>query len=236
MEQLIYPITKRFIKVTAACFGISSALIGAYELGIQILLKAIHPALFVWFGLFTLVISFPLLLVSLSILCNWGTHVLLACRGNYCVRTLCPIMFIPALLAVLIPLADIPLGEGAYYLDNIRKAFFLLVATASFFAYPFTAGYPAKGRKLFLYWAISLVLFGLQDVIAAAFFHLATKAQDTLPALYTIADIFTFALLLTLRVAVPFYSIRLAWLLYHKATSIASMPEKIDPAFPEKEE
>ncbi len=232
MEQLIYPITKRFIKVMAACFGISAVIIGGYDLGFPALLDNINANLSALYCLIAKLFAFPVQIVSLAILCLWGTHVLLAGRGNYVIRSLSSIMLIPALLAVGVFFSGSLPAAMADFLFMLRKAFFILVATTAFFAYPFTAGYAPKDRKLFLFWAISLALYGLIEWI---FYYLFSLTRP-LPALAPVLGALYLILFHIIAISGPVLSLILAWRLYKNVLNIASMPEKMDPIFPQKEE
>ncbi len=229
MDWLIYPVTKNVIKITAAVFGLSTVIIWSSLLGLPVLTSTIHPNISAIHKLVTLLIAQPALIISLSILCNWCSQVLLSCRGNHVVRVFGVLLFIPSFIAACAPFSALPpaaLDEALFILMNI---FFMFVATMAFFAYPFTAGYRPRDRKLFLCWAVTIALFGISELIVNG---LHTLAQSSTVLHAIAAVLFSGAVL----VALPVLSVILAWRLYKNVSFIASLPEKATPQFRNKEE
>jgi len=62
---------------------------------------------------------------------------------------------LPALYALLIPFAGMPAPSQYTEMDRVWEILLLLAAVTSFFSFPYTAGYGAAGRKLFLSWGIA---------------------------------------------------------------------------------
>ncbi|MFR4415908.1 MAG: hypothetical protein ACLT8E_00010 [Akkermansia sp.] len=94
-------------------------------------------------------------ILSLSFLMFWGARVLLASRGNKITRNLSMLALLPALYALLIPFAGMPASSQYTEMDRVWEAFLLLASVISFFSFPYTAGYGAAGRRLFLAWGIA---------------------------------------------------------------------------------
>lgn len=95
----------------------------------------------------------------------WGARVLLASRGSKITRNLSMLAFLPALYALLIPFAGMPASSQYTEMDRVWEAFLLLASVISFFSFPYTAGYGAAGRRLFLAWGISAAGCGLQSAL-----------------------------------------------------------------------
>lgn len=106
-----------------------------------------------------------LFILSLSFLMFWGARVLLASRGSRITRNLSMLAFLPALYALLIPFAGMPVPSQYTEMDRVWEAFLLLAAVTSFFSFPYTAGYGAAGRRLFLAWGIAAAGCGLQSAL-----------------------------------------------------------------------
>ena len=164
-------------------------------------------------------------ILSLSFLMFWGARVLLASRGNKITRNLSMLALLPALYALLIPFAGMPASSQYTEMDRVWEAFLLLAAIISFFSFPYTAGYSAAGRRLFLAWGIAAAGCGLQS----ALFFLAVLLRQFLAA-----PISWLAVLLScgLEIMLAALSVILARRLFKNVMSIASMPEPIDPSMP----
>ncbi len=225
---MIYPAVKRLIKICAACFGICALVSGVYHLGLPMLMSGLNmPELAAWFSLSVSLYIYPLLIVSLSILCFWGARVLLAHQGGIIVRGLSAAMFFPAFLALCLPFSDLPMAGQCGYSIILRKIYFMLVAATAFFAYPYTAGYAPKDRKIFLCWAIAVALHALQDLFILGIFYLkAYHYHDRTQFIFPLMEYGAYAVIILCRAAFPLLSAVLAWRLYANVMRIISMPEK----------
>lgn len=162
----------------------------------------------------------------------WGARVLLASRGSRITRNLSMLAFLPALYALLIPFAGMPVPSQYTEMDRVWEAFLLLAAVTSFFSFPYTAGYEAAGRRLFLAWGIAAAGCGLQS---ALFFLAILLRQFLFTAVPSLAaPVAWLAVLLScgLEIMLATLSAILAQRLFKEVMSIASMPEPIDPSMP----
>lgn len=117
-------------------------------------------------------------------------------------------------------------------MDRVWEAFLLLAAVTSFFSFPYTAGYEAAGRRLFLAWGIAAAGCGLQS---ALFFLAILLRQFLFTAVPSLAaPVAWLAVLLScgLEIMLATLSAILAQRLFKEVMSIASMPEPIDPSMP----
>lgn len=162
----------------------------------------------------------------------WGARVLLASRGSRITRNLSMLAFLPALYALLIPFAGMPVPSQYTEMDRVWEAFLLLAAVISFFSFPYTAGYEAAGRRLFLAWGIAAAGCGLQSALFFLAVLLRQFLSTAVPSLA--APVAWLAVLLScgLEIMLAALSAILAQRLFKEVMSIASMPEPIDPSMP----
>lgn len=162
----------------------------------------------------------------------WGARVLLASRGNKITRNLSMLALLPALYALLIPFAGMPASSQYTEMDRVWEAFLLLASVISFFSFPYTAGYDAAGRRLFLAWGISAAGCGLQSALFFLAVLLRQFLTTAVPSLA--APVAWLAVLLScgLEIMLAALSVILARRLFKNVMSIASMPEPIDPSMP----
>ncbi len=101
-----------------------------------------------------------------------------------------------------------------------------------FFSFPYTAGYGAAGRRLFLAWGISAAGCGLQSALFFLAVLLRQFLTTAVPSLA--APVAWLAVLLScgLEIMLAALSVLLAQRLFKEVMSIASMPEPIDPSMP----
>lgn len=221
MNWMIYPVTKTFIKACSAIFGISITSIVFIHIftpllaQISLINKLIPQLVILWMEL--------LAILSMACLVLWGGRVLLASQGNYITRNLSMLTILPALYALLIPFAEMAIPVQYGEMERVWEAFLVLIAIIVFFAYPFTAGYTQKDRKLFLVWGITATCCGLQRVL----FELSEQVLLKIPSFSRLFIIFLFyALEITLAVL----SIKLACRLFNQVMNIISMPEALHPS------
>ena len=140
--------------------------------------------------------------------------------------------FLPALYALLIPFAGMPASSQYTEMDRVWEAFLLLASVISFFSFPYTAGYDAAGRRLFLAWGISAAGCGLQSALFFLAVLLRQFLTTAVPSLA--APVAWLAVLLScgLEIMLAALSVILARRLFKEVMSIASMPEPIDPSMP----
>ena len=117
-------------------------------------------------------------------------------------------------------------------MDRVWEAFLLLAAVISFFSFPYTAGYEAAGRRLFLAWGIAAAGCGLQSALFFLAILLRQFLSTAVPSLA--APVAWLAVLLScgLEIMLAALSAILAQRLFKEVMSIASMPEPIDPSMP----
>ena len=152
MNWMIYPAARAFIKVCAVLFGAGAAAAVLIHLFMPFFLRSPRTAApFLLLGTGAELLS----ILSLSFLMFWGARVLLASRGSRITRNLSMLAFLPALYALLIPFAGMPVPSQYTEMDRVWEAVLLLSAVTSFFSFPYTAGYGAASRRLFLAWGIA---------------------------------------------------------------------------------
>ena len=163
MNWMIYPAARAFIKVCAVLFrrgrNSSSPHPSVHAFFPPLSPGQPRPSCFLGTG------AELLSILSLSFLMFWGARVLLASRGSKITRNLSMLAFLPALYALLIPFAGMPASSQYTEMDRVWEAFLLLASVISFFSFPYTAGYGAAGRRLFLAWGISAAGCGLQSAL-----------------------------------------------------------------------
>lgn len=226
---MICPAVKAFIRVCALVFGISSILIAAVHLLTPLLMVAPEwatPLLFL--GTWA---TFSALL-SLACLLIWGARVLLASRGNLVTRILSSLASLAALYTLLIPLTAGNVLFCYSELERTWESFLLLTAVTAFFAYPYTRGYSARGRKMFLAWGILAACNGLQSLLFFLSLSLLHTLSGTHAALAAVLSYAALLLSVGMEAALAFFSAMLAWRLFRHVMAIASMPEKQDPEMP----
>ena len=214
MNWMIYPAARAFIKVCAVLFGAGAAAAVLIHLFMPFFLRSPRTAApFLLLGTGAELLS----ILSLSFLMFWGARVLLASRGSRITRNLSMLAFLPALYALLIPFAGMPVPSQYTEMDRVWEAFLLLAAVTSFFSFPYTAGYEAAGRRLSLFFLAIL----LRQFLSTAVPSLA-------------APVAWLAVLLScgLEIMLAALSAILAQRLFKEVMSIASMPEPIDPSMP----
>ena len=140
--------------------------------------------------------------------------------------------FLPALYALLIPFAGMPVPSQYTEMDRVWEAVLLLSAVTSFFSFPYTAGYGAASRRLFLAWGIAAAGCGLQSALFFLAVLLRQFLSTAVPSLA--APVAWLAVLLScgLEIMLATLSAILAQRLFKEVMSIASMPEPIDPSMP----
>ena len=138
MNWMIYPAARAFIKVCAVLFGTGAAAAVLIHLFMPFFLRSPRTAApFLLLGTGAELLS----ILSLSFLMFWGARVLLASRGSRITRNLSMLAFLPALYALLIPFAGMPVPSQYTEMDRVWEAVLLLAAVTSFFSFPYTAGY-----------------------------------------------------------------------------------------------
>lgn len=224
---------KAFIRACSLVFGIGSILMAAVHLLTPLFMFSpewASPCLFL--GTMATFLS----LLSLTCIIIWGSRTLLASRGNLVTRILSSLASLPALYTLLIPFAK----ENALFryseMEKTWEAFLLLAAVIVFFAYPYTRGYAAPGRKLFLVWGILAAANGLQGLLFSLFLLL----WKTLSGIHApLADAVPHAALLLscgLEAGLAFFSAMLSWRLFRNVMAVVSMPDLHDPKMPGQRE
>ena len=133
MNWMIYPAARAFIKVCAVLFGAGAAAAVLIHLFMPFFLRSPRTAApFLLLGTGAELLS----ILSLSFLMFWGARVLLASRGSRITRNLSMLAFLPALYALLIPFAGMPVPSQYTEMDRVWEAFLLLAAVTSFFSFP----------------------------------------------------------------------------------------------------
>lgn len=233
MDWMIYPATKTFIRVCAVLFGAGVLATVFIHLFMPLFLTCPHIAApFLLLGTWAELIA----ILSLSFLASWSARVLLASQGSRITRTLTALTFLPALYALLIPFAGMPVPSQYAEMDRIWESFLLLAAVTAFFAFPYTRGYPAPARKLFLAWGLLAACNALQGGLFFLFLLLWNMLSG-LPAPLTAILPDAFLLLSCgLDAALAVLSAILAWTLYRNVSGIASLPELQDPEMPGRRE
>ncbi len=136
MNWMIYPAARAFIKVCAVLFGAGAAAAVLIHLFMPFFLRSPRTAApFLLLGTGAELLS----ILSLSFLMFWGARVLLASRGSRITRNLSMLAFLPALYALLIPFAGMPVPSQYTEMDRVWEAVLLLAAVTSFFSFPYTA-------------------------------------------------------------------------------------------------
>ena len=147
MNWMIYPAARAFIKVCAVLFGAGAAAAVLIHLFMPFFLRSPRTAApFLLLGTGAELLS----ILSLSFLMFWGARVLLASRGSRITRNLSMLAFLPALYALLIPFAGMPVPSQYTEMDRVWEAVLLLAAVTSFFSFPYTAGdysWPGASRR-----------------------------------------------------------------------------------------
>ena len=225
MNWMIYPAARAFIKVCAVLFGAGAAAAVLIHLFMPFFLRSPRTAApFLLLGTGAELLS----ILSLSFLMFWGARVLLASRGSRITRNLSMLAFLPALYALLIPFAGMPVPSQYTEMDRVWEAVLLLAAVTSFFSFPYTAA----GRRLFLAWGIAAAGCGLQSALFFLAVLLRQFLSTAVPSLA--APVAWLAVLLScgLEIMLAALSVLLAQRLFKEVMSIASMPEPIDPSMP----
>lgn len=229
MDWMIYPATKAFIKACALLFGAGVTATVLIHLFMPLFLH--YPRIaapFLLLGTWSELVS----ILSLAFLASWGARVLLASQGSRITRTLSAVTFLPALYALLIPFAGMPVPSQYAEMNRTWEAFLLLAAVTAFFAFPYTRGYPPPARKLFLAWGILAACNALQGALFFLFLLLWNMLSGlSAPLAAVLPDAF---LLLScgLDVALAVLSAIPAWALYRNVSGIASLPELQNPDMP----
>ena len=162
MNWMIYPAARAFIKACAVLFGAGIATAVLIHLFMPLFLRSPRIAApFLLLGTGAELLS----VLSLFFLLFWGARVLLAAQGSRMTRNLSMLALLPALYALLIPFAGMPVPSQYTEMNRAWEAFLLLAAITSFLSFPYTAGYGAAGRKLFLAWGIAAAGCGLQSAL-----------------------------------------------------------------------
>lgn len=230
MDWMIYPATKAFIRVCAVLFGAGVTVTVVIHLFVPLFLNRPHIAApFLLLGTWSELIS----ILSLSFLASWSARVLLASQGSRITRTLSALTILPALYAVLILFTGMSVPSQYAEMDRSWDSFLLLASIASFFSFPYTAGYGPAGRKIFLAWGMTAAACGLQSVL---FFLSALLRQflfSVAPSLANSLVWVTMILSCGLEIMLATLSVILAQRLFKNVMSIASMPELINPSMPE---
>lgn len=229
MDWMIYPAAKAFIRVCALLFGASVPATVLIHLFMPLFLTCPHIAApFLLLGTWSELIA----ILSLSFLAFWSARVLLASQGSRITRTLTALTFLPALYALLIPFAGMPVPSQYAEMDRTWESFLLLAAVTAFFAFPYTRGYPAPARKLFLAWGLLAACNALQGVLFFLFLLLWNMLSGlSAPLTAVLPDAFPL-LSCGLDAALAVLSAILAWTLYRNVSGIASLPELQDPEMP----
>ena len=225
MNWMIYPAARAFIKVCSVLFGTGAAAAVLIHLFMPFFLRSPRTAApFLLLGTGAELLS----ILSLSFLMFWGVRVLLASRGSRITRNLSMLAFLP----LLIPFAGMPVPSQYTEMDRVWEAVLLLSAVTSFFSFPYTAGYGAAGRRLFLAWGIAAAGCGLQSALFFLAVLLRQFLSTAVPSLA--APVAWLAVLLScgLEIMLAALSAILAQRLFKEVMSIASMPEPIDPSMP----
>lgn len=229
MNWMIYPAAKAFIKVCAVLFGAGVATAVLIHLFMPWFLRSPRTAApFLLLGTGAELLS----ILSLSLLLFWGARVLLASRGSRITRNLSVLALLPALYALLIPFAGMPAPSQYTKMDRVWEILLLLAAVTSFFSFPYTAGYGAAGRKLFLSWGIAAAGCGLQSALFFLAVLLRQFLSTALPSLAAPTAWLAVLLSCGLEIMLAALSVILARRLFKNVMSIASMPEPMDPAMP----
>lgn len=230
MHWLIYPAAKAFIKVCAVLFGAGVTATVLIHLFMPLFLHDPRVAApFLLLGTWSELIS----ILTLSFLVSWGGRVLLASQGSRFTRTLGALAFLPALYALLIPFAGMPVPSQYAEMDRVWESFLLLASITSFFSFPYTAGYGSAGRRLFLAWGIAAAGCGLQSVLFFLSALLRQSLSSAAPSLAMPAAWLAIVLSCGLEVMLAALSVILAQRLFKHVMSIASMPELINPSMPD---
>ena len=144
MNWMIYPAARAFIKVCAVLFGAGAAAAVLIHLFMPFFLRSPRTAApFLLLGTGAELLS----ILSLSFLMFWGARVLLASRGSRITRNLSMLAFLPALYALLIPFAGMPVPSQYTEMDRVWEAVLLLAAVTSFFSFPYTEIIPGLGHR-----------------------------------------------------------------------------------------
>ena len=116
MNWMIYPAARAFIKVCAVLFGAGAAAAVLIHLFMPFFLRSPRTAApFLLLGTGAELLS----ILSLSFLMFWGARVLLASRGSRITRNLSMLAFLPALYALLIPFAGMPVPSQYTEMDRV---------------------------------------------------------------------------------------------------------------------
>ena len=118
MNWMIYPAARAFIKVCAVLFGAGAAAAVIIHLFMPFFLRSPRTAApFLLLGTGAELLS----ILSLSFLMFWGARVLLASRGSRITRNLSMLAFLPALYALLIPFAGMPVPSQYTEMDRFGR-------------------------------------------------------------------------------------------------------------------
>lgn len=230
MNWMIYPAARAFIKVCAVLFGAGIATAVLIHLFMPLFLRSPRIAApFLLLGTGAELLS----VLSLFFLLFWGARVLLAAQGSRMTRNLSMLALLPALYALLIPFAGMPVPSQYTEMNRAWEAFLLLAAITSFLSFPYTAGYGAAGRKLFLAWGIAAAGCGLQSALFFLAVLLRQFLSTAVPSLAAPIAWLTVLLSCGMEIMLAALSVILALRLFKNVMSIASMPEPIDPAMPD---
>lgn len=225
-EWMIYPVIRKFIRTCCMAFCICMILTTLDHVLTPFILR--HHALAagaVYLG----VVSGGIALLTLCCLSMWSVRVLTASQGSYTTRVLSSLLILPVLYTLL--LLFLPDAAGFKYME-LRKTLevvCLMVSITALLAYPYTQGYPAAQRKLFLSWTILGLVNALQSVLIAMLMvtGLHTFSQEALRVMAYVIPTLSGALELTFCT----FSVLLSLRLYRTVLLISSMPDIHDPIF-----
>ena len=200
MNWMIYPAARAFIKVCAVLFGAGAAAAVLIHLFMPFFLRSPRTAApFLLLGTGAELLS----ILSLSFLMFWGARVLLASRGSRITRNLSMLAFLPALYALLIPFAGMPVPSQYTEMDRVWEA-----------------------------WGIAAAGCGLQSALFFLAVLLRQFLSTAVPSLAAPVAWLAVLLSCGLEIMLAALSVLLAQRLFKEVMSIASMPEPIDPSMP----
>lgn len=226
MDWMIYPAVKAFIRACSVVFGAGSILVAILHILIPALFHSPEQATgYMVAGTWATLLG----VLSLACIVLWGSRVLLAARGNHVTRILSSLAILPALYALLIPFTAQPVPFQYAEMGRTWEMFLLLAAVTAFFAFPYTRGYPAPSRKLFLAWGILAACNGLQSFLFFLFFLLWGMLSGLCAPLAAALPYAALLLSCGLDAALAVLSTLLAWSLYRNVMGISSIPDLQDP-------
>ena len=185
-----------------------------------------HPSCFLGTG------AELLSILSLSFLMFWGARVLLASRGSRITRNLSMLAFLPALYALLIPFAGMPVPSQYTEMDGVWGGRPPSVGRHFFLFLPLYGGIRCRKQEIIpgLGHRSGRLRFAERPVFLAVL--LRQFLSTAVPSLA--APVAWLAVLLScgLEIMLAALSAILAQRLFKEVMSIASMPEPIDPSMP----